>query len=265
MKQNAIETGFTNAAAASWIPPTATFAAPPSSPATGAVYVFTDALTAGAIVGGGTALSTCRWSGSAWVATGGSGSGGGGASGALVLLEQHTASNSASLDFTTCITSAYDEYQIELVNLVPATSGANGFFRMSTDGGASYVTGTSYAWATFGSSSASSSGPGGGESQAQLQIVAGLANTSNWSLVGTYRLFSPGGSGYKHMLGLCHVLSSDTHIWQVEGSGTFISTAAVNAIRFLFSSGNIVSGTIRVYGVAKTTVASPDFILVNGA
>ena len=34
--------------------------------------------------------------------------------GALVLLEQHTASSSATLDFTTCITSTYDEYVIEM-------------------------------------------------------------------------------------------------------------------------------------------------------
>jgi hypothetical protein len=73
MKQNSLETGFINAGAAGWIPPTTTFASPPGSPATGSVYVFTDALTSGAAVGGGSALSTCRWSGSAWVSAGGSG------------------------------------------------------------------------------------------------------------------------------------------------------------------------------------------------
>ena len=59
MKQNTIETGFLNAAAAAWIPPTATFASPPSSPATGSVYLFTDALPIGASFdsGGPTALA----------------------------------------------------------------------------------------------------------------------------------------------------------------------------------------------------------------
>jgi hypothetical protein len=73
MKQNSVESGFLNAASAGWVPPTTTFASPPSSPATGSVYIFTDALFAGAAVGGGSALSTCRWSGSAWVSAGGSG------------------------------------------------------------------------------------------------------------------------------------------------------------------------------------------------
>lgn len=73
MKQNSVETGFINAGAAGWIPPTTTFASAPQSPATGSVYLFTDALTPGANVGGGTSVSTCRWSGTAWVSGGGTG------------------------------------------------------------------------------------------------------------------------------------------------------------------------------------------------
>ena len=72
---NRVENGFVDAHAANWIPPTTSFASPPSSPRTGTVYLFTDALTPGAAVGGGTSLSYCRWSGSAWVAVGGAGGG----------------------------------------------------------------------------------------------------------------------------------------------------------------------------------------------
>jgi len=67
MKQNAVETGLINASSAAWIPPTTTFASPPGSPVTGSVYLFTDAAYAGASSGGGSSLSLCRWSGSAWV------------------------------------------------------------------------------------------------------------------------------------------------------------------------------------------------------
>src|ERR1017187_6414292 len=56
-----------------WIPPAATFASPPSSPATGLVYVFTDASSVGVCSGGESALATCRYSGSVWQATGGGG------------------------------------------------------------------------------------------------------------------------------------------------------------------------------------------------
>ncbi len=66
MKQNQLQTGLIDASAADWIPPTTTFASPPT-PATGSVYTFTDALITGSSVGGGSSLSICRWSGSAWV------------------------------------------------------------------------------------------------------------------------------------------------------------------------------------------------------
>ena len=72
-KQNVAQTGTVDAHAATWIPPAATFASAPGSPATGAVYIFTDATATGTCSGGGSALATCRWSGSAWAAVGGGG------------------------------------------------------------------------------------------------------------------------------------------------------------------------------------------------
>ncbi len=75
-KQNIVQTGMVDARGANWIPPASTFANPPGSPATGSVYIFTDASAVGACSGGGSALATCRWSGSAWAAMGGGGGAG---------------------------------------------------------------------------------------------------------------------------------------------------------------------------------------------
>lgn len=55
------------------IPLQATFASPPSNPATGAEYTFTDASSVGVCSGGGSALAKCRYSGSGWQAVGGGG------------------------------------------------------------------------------------------------------------------------------------------------------------------------------------------------
>jgi hypothetical protein len=65
-KHNVIQTGTI-------VPPQATFASPPSSPATGGEWTFTDASAVGVCSGGGSALAKCRWSGSAWQAVGGAG------------------------------------------------------------------------------------------------------------------------------------------------------------------------------------------------
>src|SRR4051812_9408609 len=72
--QNKIQTGVVDGRNAVWIPPTTTFANPPSSPPVGSVFIFTDATAVGACSGGGSAPATCRWSGSAWQAIGGGGS-----------------------------------------------------------------------------------------------------------------------------------------------------------------------------------------------
>jgi len=74
-KKNVVQTGVVDAHGASWIPPTARFANEPSSPATGSVYLFTDASAVGSCTGGGSALATCRWSGVAWQAVSGGGAG----------------------------------------------------------------------------------------------------------------------------------------------------------------------------------------------
>ena len=76
-RQNVVQTGTVDARGANWLPPSSTFASPPATPATGSVYIFTDASAVGTCSGGGSSLATCRWSGSAWAAVGGGGGGGG--------------------------------------------------------------------------------------------------------------------------------------------------------------------------------------------
>src|SRR6185503_12648476 len=61
----------------------------------------------------------------------------------LVLLEQHTASSSATLDFTS-ISGTYDEYEIHFVNIVPATNNVSFQMRMGTGAGPTYDSGNNY-------------------------------------------------------------------------------------------------------------------------
>lgn len=186
----------------------------------------------------------------------GSGSSGG-SSGALVLLEQHTASSSASLDFTTAITSLYDEYLIELVNLVPATNAVNLLCRMSVDGGATYDTGNNYQWASW---RASKSGSAAAGATATSSIgIDGSASQSNTASLGgicsIIHLFQPLNTSFHKRLRIETAANDGTSspdiVIMVSGAYT-VTASAVNAIRFLMSSGNIASGTIRMYGLAKT-------------
>lgn len=177
------------------------------------------------------------------------------AAGALILLEQHTASSSASLNFTTCITSTYDEYLVECLQLVPATNAVTVILRVSTDGGSTYDSGSNYKWASFRASDAGSAV--GGSAGTTSIGLSGSGTQSNSTTTGgfnaTFRILNPlGGAMHTRFLGTS---GAD------DGTGSpdvvcmfsagYKSTTAVNAFQVLMSSGNIASGTIRVYGLAK--------------
>src|SRR5690348_3512515 len=85
------------------------------------------------------------------------GCGGGG----ITLVEQHTASNSASLDFTSCISATYDTYKITLTSIIPATNDAKIGFRFNT--GSGFDSGSNYSWEAFYLGNAAS-GPNGSTS-----------------------------------------------------------------------------------------------------
>lgn len=170
----------------------------------------------------------------------------------LVLLEQHTASASASLDFTTSISATYDEYMIEFVNVVPATNAQTFEMKVSTDGGSTWVGGTAYTTSRLYWGQGDTVTGVATASAAYFALAGSVQTTANYSVNGSIKLFNPGGSAYKFISGQTLSASasgSNLYIWNL--SGAYADTTAVNAFQFLFASGNIASGTIRVYGVAK--------------
>ncbi len=175
-----------------------------------------------------------------------------GAAPALVLLEQHTASSSATLSFTTCITSSYDEYMIEFVNIIPATDSTTLNMIVSTDGGSTYDT-TSGHYKAY--NQYFYSGGTGIDTLATtgINVTISLSNSSNYGYCGSWKLFSPLSTAvYKHFHGIgMNQQSGLGDIVRRDVIALYLSTTAINAIRFSFSSGNIASGTIRIYGVAK--------------
>ena len=185
--------------------------------------------------------------------------GGGGSSGGLVLLEQHTASSSATLDFTTFISATYDEYQIEFVNVLPATNDVGFRMRMGTGGGPTFDTGNNYGWDCFVMRAGGSAAGGAEGGVAFIQLnwdssaTFGVANTANWGgVTGHLRLFDPSSSIYKTIIGQTRNYDSEPFRLMNFISGSYESTTAVTAVQFYMSSGNIASGTIRAYGIAKS-------------
>lgn len=173
--------------------------------------------------------------------------------GGLVLLEQHTASSSAALNFTTCISSTYDEYSIEFINIIPATDGADLQLRVSTDGGSTYISSSSYYWnccvSRLGAAAATGSAS---DTKISLTYPTVLSNNANWGVCGSLRLFNPRSTSvYKRFQGINTWLSTDGFDAENRVWGTYLAVTAIDAVRFLMSSGNIASGTIRFFGFEK--------------
>jgi hypothetical protein len=185
--------------------------------------------------------------------------GGGGGGGALVLLEQHTAATSASLDFTTCISSTYDEYMIEILAIVPATNAAALYLEMGTGGGPSWdTTAAHYSWQSWRFIPDGSNGFAGDASAAEIIIdgnggVEGISSDAAYGgLSASYRLFNPNsGTVYPTIFGNSVVYSANPAIDACVTGGRYIQTTVITGLRFIMSSGNIATGTIRIYGIAK--------------
>jgi len=175
-----------------------------------------------------------------------------GGGGGLVFLESHTASASASLIFTTFITSTYNVYEIVMQNLLPATDGVGFTLEASTDGGSTWLGSSTYSWAMVrtGGSQASS-----GATMPVDGFATGLVgNTASFGgLSGTLRLYNPLSTTANKPVSVLDAFQAlDGTTEAVNGTGIIGTTSAVNALRFKFSSGNITSGVIRAYGIVNS-------------
>jgi hypothetical protein len=177
------------------------------------------------------------------------------ATGAMALLATGTASNSATLDFTG-ISSTYDLYFIEVVEIVGASAS---YLRMltSSNNGSSYDS-SGYTYQSFGYTSNSGTWTSDFDAAATwLQFWNNNCNNisttaSNSGLSATAYLMSPASSAYTKFQAQAVWFSSSSANSYANITGGRMSTSPVNAIRFLMASGNIASGKIRLYGIANS-------------
>jgi hypothetical protein len=177
--------------------------------------------------------------------------------GTLVHIQSQTASNSASISFTTGINSTYKEYQFYFINIRPATDGTNFRFQGSTNGGSSYgVTTTSTVFRAYHNEADSATvlEYETGDDQAQetdyTRLGVGVGNASDKCLTGTFSLFNPASTTYvKHFIATTQLLNVSDFSINYNTAGYLNTTSAVNAIDFKFESGNIADGTIAMFGV----------------
>ncbi len=175
----------------------------------------------------------------------------------LVLLETQTASSSATVSFTSNIDSTYKEYIFKFIDIHPATDNVDFTFNMSTDGGSNYnVTKTTTAFYAYHKEDGSeanmayTSGEDLAQSTAFQPLNSNLGNGNDECFSGTLTLFNPSSTTFvKHFINNTSSYDQGDYAVQWYFAGYGNTTSAVDAIQFKMSSGNIDSGTIKMYGV----------------
>ena len=185
-------------------------------------------------------------------------------SGAMTLIKTLTASSSANLSFVNgssdvVLDNTYPIYVFKFINMHPATDDKNFQFQGSTDSGSSYgVTITSTVFRaghneddstpTFGYFAADDLA----QSTSYQRLDAGrTGNDSDSGLVGTLHIFEPSSSVFvKHFISNINDYTFANYISSSYVSGYINTTTAITRVQFKMASGNIDSGTIKLYGVS---------------
>ena len=177
--------------------------------------------------------------------------------GDVVLLSSQTASDSASLDFTSGIDSTYGEYIFGFYNVTPATDSESLQFQVNASGQTGYnetITSTYFAAnqneagtdANIAYVTARDQGQGTGYQWLTSTQGSGADECS----AGKLHIFNPSSTTYvKHFYSRMNHYHASDYSSDSFCAGYINTTSAISEIAFKMSSGNISSGTIKMWGV----------------
>ena len=182
------------------------------------------------------------------------------ASGSMTLLSTATASSSATIDFTSGISSTYKEYVFKFID-IHLSAGANFNFQGNAAGGSGFneAMTTTFFYAYHkedGSDPTLMYNTGRDQAQGtgyQSISADGTGTDADQCLSGTLHLFDPSNTTFvKHYISRIsnpNGSGSTTYMCDCHSAGYFNTTTAIDEISFKFTSGNIDSGTIKMYGI----------------
>ena len=187
-----------------------------------------------------------------------------GAAKTLIHIKTLTASSSSTLSFVNgssdvVLDSTYPIYLFKIINAHPATDRVGLVFQFSTDTGSNYnTTITSTNFRTYHNEDDSGTPTlayNGGEDLAQstdfMHFMGNdIGNANDENACAELYLFNPSSTTFvKHFIGVSQCqggneISVESHI-----AGYSNTTSAIDAMQFKMSSGNIDSGTFKLYGI----------------
>jgi len=177
--------------------------------------------------------------------------------GGLNLISTQTASSSSSLSFTSGIDSTYKEYIFKFINIHPVTDTAKLQVNFRDGSSAFDATKTTTVFNAQHNEAGSSTELGyqSGNDIAQgtgyQDLTRNTGNGNDESTSGTLHLFSPSDTTFvKHFICESNSYFGNDQTEKLHVAGYCNVTAAIDGVDFKFSSGNIDSGVIKLYGVS---------------
>lgn len=183
-----------------------------------------------------------------WGATGGS----------WVYLSAVTASNSTTVDVETTFDSTYDEYVVVITGY--RASVASGDLRARLKIGGAYDTASNYVYRANHSDSSNATFSNAvnasvGAKAAFIPVCSGnsATNAAGFALSAMVFISNPASTSLvKSIQAVGRAINSAGQIVQIDSFGYNTGTAAMTGIRFYDWSGNLASGTFRLYGIKKS-------------
>jgi len=180
------------------------------------------------------------------------------AKGALTFISKQTASSSATISFTSGIDSTYKEYLFTFKNVHPATDSSHFTFQADTGTNTSYnQTMTTTHHQAYHNEAGNSTGldylPSYDQAQgtAFQNLALSVGNGADECVSGTLQVFNPSSTTFvKHFIARINSYNGNDFTSDYYTAGYFNTTTALTRFQFKMSSGNIDSGTIKMYGVS---------------
>ena len=178
--------------------------------------------------------------------------------GSLNLISTQTASSSSTIDFTSGIDSTYKEYQFHFTDIHPASDDITFGFQADTGTNTNYnqtMTTTFFQARHTEADSVAALGYTTNRDIAQgtgfQTLLYDLGNGNDESVAGILHLFDPSSTTFvKHFIARFINYGQASEAADCFAAGYFNTTTALTRFQFKMSSGNIDSGTIKLYGVS---------------
>jgi len=184
------------------------------------------------------------------------------AEGSMTLIKTVTASNDATIDFvdgtsSVVLDNTYPVYLFKMINVHGVTDDTQFKFQGNASGGSGFnetITSTYFKGGQNEAGDYTILGYGTGSDQAQgtgyQTISENMGNANDECGSGELYLFNPSSTTFvKHFLVKLQHQQHASQSYQSYTAGYFNTTSAIDEISFKFASGNIDSGTIKLYGI----------------